>query len=863
MPFRRSVIVFLVVAIDSISTISAVHGRVLFPDARIDYRTGFNPVDLLLGDLDADGDTDVLVVEMADQQLGFYANDGTGGLSRSTVTVLPPAPLANQGYHADCADFDEDGIPDVALSCQATDQLIVLTGDGAGAFINPALHSTASMPRDLWCGDVDMDGDADIVVLEAGEPGDMENTLAVFKNNGAGLFGSPTRWQVAWGPAAMAAADFNGDGFLDICVTYAYSRDMTILLNNHNGGFPIATNYDGCLETAMPAAGDLDGDGHPDVVVADRMNHRLAVYLNAGNGFFPAEPCFIETNQLPCALAFTDYDLDGDPDLLVASEVDEELTLFDNDGNASFTSSATIPIQPGFTAMLTRDLDGDGIEEMLWTDEGVSMLSVIGNDGAGGFRLPGRYPAGDIPLRFCHGDVNGDGSPDVLVANSGSNDLSLLINDGAGGFTEETRYDMEGTPYELVMADFNEDGFADAVVTNAFRPLLFLSDGQGFTVPTDIGGASELYLLTADFNDDGKPDLASSSWESNFVTIRLARGDGSFDRTTWGVAPHTAIRAGDVNSDGAMDLVLRRDTGYVPQLMLNDGTGSFSITDFDEMPLDQQVLAVADLDMDGCDDVVMALIDSERLSGTFWIYYNDGSGGFSENEIIPNIPHFWGYAVTLAFAQVDGENGLDILVPTSAGCAWFCLSTGPRTHVVDDRGYGFGTGIGMLGIHPAATGLNLLATETNSSTLMMLHGGGLPDPTPTPPPTATATPAQPADLRLLMTITEISSGDLVGLSADIRTTGQTGIVGARVFVFLDLGLDTYWFWPAWVMYPPSIDCYTTDMPAGFSETLEVLTPFTWPDGAGSMSGSFIGGITDNEMLGLISPIDQVDFYWRE
>src|SRR5262249_22014687 len=140
-------------------------------------------------------------------------------------------------------------------------------------------------PRSIVSGFVNGDGNPDLVVANTGS-----NNLFIFFGDAAGHYPSVPNGAVATGamPYALAMADLNGDGILDIAAANSDSNDVTVLLGDGKGGFTQASGspFTAGTDPEAIAIGDLDGDGIPDIVVGNFSSNNITVLKGSGGGKF-------------------------------------------------------------------------------------------------------------------------------------------------------------------------------------------------------------------------------------------------------------------------------------------------------------------------------------------------------------------------------------------------------------------------------------------------------------------------------------------------------------------------------------------------------------------------------------------------
>ncbi|MEM7306580.1 MAG: VCBS repeat-containing protein [Planctomycetota bacterium] len=363
---------------------------------------------VVMGDVDADGDTDAVFGEDGPNRLLLQSEDG------ELVDVSRPWPALWFGSQVALGDWDGDGAPD-AVSLGS--ELILLSNDGAGGLtVAPASRLPVADVigvRDVAADDFDDDGDPDLLLTFDGA------ASRIYDNDGTGTF----LWHVAAMPGEdlnageIALGDVDGDG--DIDAFAARSGDDLLLRNDGAGNFTDETVPNGNALTYDVALADLDGDGDLDVYCGrdELAGGTDAWFANDGTGVFALAASFASSSTYDVLL----FDADGDGDNDVLSSGAGSLFLRHNQGLGAFTDlSATLADVPASAEAL-------------------------------------------VPL-----DANDDGDLDVYVAQpSQLFESLLLVNDGAGFFAPESGAlaDPAARTFEAVAADLDLDGDLDLLWT--------------------------------------------------------------------------------------------------------------------------------------------------------------------------------------------------------------------------------------------------------------------------------------------------------------------------------------------------------------------------------------------------------------
>jgi len=367
---------------------------------------GTSTTDVDLVDVDNDGDLDLFKANGTDslavRQNQLLINDGAGNFVDATAARLP-ATLANS-LKVDFGDVDGDGDLDAIIARVGPEQLLL--NDGDGFFSDGVAQLPAPPPlfddisSDARFADVDGDGDRDILVSnEIPFPGGLGAQNRLWTNNGRGVFTDETALRLPSAidqTAAMLPGDVDSDGDLDIVVLNR-GQDK-VLINDGSGIFTDDTAARFPVTSDTTRAGglaDLDGDGDLDLVVGNSQNEPAALYFNHDGVFEAGDLGMIPgLNETIAGLELVDLDQDGDLDVYLSNAGGFQFghgflggpdRYFRNNGRGHFEERTGAHFQPPddpTTDAAFGDIDDDGDLDL-----------IVGNSGTnGGERAFINYP---------------------------------------------------------------------------------------------------------------------------------------------------------------------------------------------------------------------------------------------------------------------------------------------------------------------------------------------------------------------------------------------------------------------------------------------------------------------------------------
>jgi uncharacterized protein (TIGR03437 family) len=295
-----------------------------------------------VADFNGDGKADIAAT--AESNAGSVAIFLSSGNGFSPPTTFPSGGDKPNAIVA--ADFTGDGKPDLAVVNQNSGTTVIFRNTGGGSFQVANTYSTGGHPGALTAADVNGDGKLDLVVADQGDPGTMKaGAVYVLLGNGSGGFQVSAPITASVYPVSPTVADINGDGKADLIVsTYDgnFHWQIATYLGNGTGAFgnPTLTATDFGVTTV--GAADFDGDGRVDLVAAHCCGATDMTYLAGnGDGTFKTEVHFTGPAS-PVDLRLADLNGDGVPDLVIAGQqggvagILDSLGSFINENGASF-----------------------------------------------------------------------------------------------------------------------------------------------------------------------------------------------------------------------------------------------------------------------------------------------------------------------------------------------------------------------------------------------------------------------------------------------------------------------------------------------------------------------------------------------
>lgn len=453
---------------------------------------------------------------------------------------------------------------------------------------------------------------------------------------------------------SLGAADFNGDGQLDLAVINGYAGLSTgsfgVLLGRGGGVFDPAVSVASLgLDPEDLAVGDFNNDGQADVAVFDLFTGPIDLFLGLGGGRFGSPLKVTTPSREP--LAVGDFNRDGKLDL-VSGGVDVLL----GQGDGRFAPAVSYPVSEA-RQIAVADLNGDGRLDLAVATGRTRTIDVLLGGGDGSFAAPVSYPV-QVPsgnftetVAVAVGDLNRDGRPDVIAGTQTEYpmccaEVSVFPAGAGGGFLGPVKYPLLPSPVnDVSVGDFDRDGKLDVAVAASSLYILRGTGDGGFQPALDAYavGANPHRLVTSDLNGDGQLDLAIAADDR---VVPLLGQDGRFPAPVALPSSRSGIAGGDLNGDGRADLVSIKDDRVL--IGLRDSRGGFQEQAYDVGSPGNYLRNLVLLDLDGDGHLDITVLDA--VVGVITLF-GDGSGRYGE----PNVAR-------QSVAYSSSSNGPRILV---------------------------------------------------------------------------------------------------------------------------------------------------------------------------------------------------------
>ncbi len=621
-----------------------------------------------LEDLDGDGDLDLFFSSQAENTIGWFENESGGQFNN------PPIIISNEagyGKNKPLGDIDQDGDIDIVASIFRENKILIFENDGLGNFtIKQVIENEKDGTSKVYLEDLDGDMDVDLYAVYG-------SGLVWFNNDGTGHFDTLTIIdEYTWVIGQADFADLDGDGDIDIITSEDTRNEFGWYVNEGNGQFK-----DRQIIGEIKGRGgavksiDFDMDGDMDIVNSQELIDGDIFWLeNDGEGNFSVPSFLVKGIEWLNSFLIIDLDGDGDMDIATGGTFDERPRWFEQMEDGSYKEHPILFTEVwGLKDILAVDLDNDGADDILAVSGKDESLSWFANDGAGNFDEK-KLISTKVGMNGAAytADIDMDGDQDVFYADRDT--VGWFENNGQGQFTQRYIYDYSVASISFASGDFDMDGDIDMISAGYghFANVFFhVNDGQENFEKYDRPNFTERdgIVQAADLDGDGDLDLLMSAVFSGSVSWR--ENNGGFPFSDWKEHFFPSNKSGwatvialDVDKDEDLDVAISSKIGV--EWFENDGQGAFSLKQtFSNEESTSRRITSTDLDNDGWIDMIVMEPQNNQV---LW-FRNDGLGSFIEKRII--IPNLQTVSdITLSDMDGDGDDDF-VTISRFDKIAWF------------------------------------------------------------------------------------------------------------------------------------------------------------------------------------------------
>ncbi len=434
------------------------------------------------------------------------------------------------------------------------------------SFLPKKTLATSGLPQNVTVMDIDGDGKTDIVVGN-----NPYSLFAVYRNTTEGnnisfadpVYNTNTQANHTYG---LTVADLDNDGKPDVVIPGNVTNTILFFKNTSTPGnisFNLPVSFAAGTRPEHIAAADIDQDGRLDMLVANYGANTLSVFRNTGTGgnLSFADRIDYAAGINPVFVAAGDADNDGKPDIALVNYNDKTLSFFKNRstvGNIDLSPAVTYETEAWATCVKFGDLNADGRSEMVVGYSYPSaVVSIYRNNSTAGSVVFGDkqdIATDNYPYSIAISDFDGDGRADLAVTNFYAGIISVLKNTGTNGaiaFSTVRQYEAGDRPMAIAAADFDKDGKPDMAVASALSSSVYIFRNRttepfltGFTpdraatgAVVNITGLNMAGVTAVSFG--GKPAASFSAVSPTSISAIVGNGDSGNVSVTTPEGTHT------------------------------------------------------------------------------------------------------------------------------------------------------------------------------------------------------------------------------------------------------------------------------------------------------------------------------------
>ncbi len=469
------------------------------------YAYFINHVDA--GDLDGDGDIDIVSSSHADNKLAWYANvNGFGNFSQPQQIISNDIPAPRNAF---IVDINNDSFNDVLFFSYLDDnpdeyKIMWLQNDSNGNFIQEhVVDNIEEQIVQIQYVDIDNDGDFDIVSAED------DSVLKLYKNNGDGTFANSVVFSEPgfYYPLSLKVGDVDNDNDMDVLASY--NNNEIVWYENLDGQGDLTSKNVIIPQMEYPSSiflVDINQDSFKDLIFANKFSDEIGYFLNTdGLGNFGEKQIIPSSVDNPSAIYALDVDADGDQDIIANSESNSKLVWFQNDGTANFSESIEITVMAERINHITSaDFNADGKPDLLTSSYDDDQIAWYGNLGTFTNTISGVVKL-DANADGC--DENDAGIPNLLIITENGENTFATFTDENGAYSFSANQEVFTTSIESALPNYF--GSIPLVHTNDFTDSSFINADADFCVEANQT-INDLSVVIYPDLDDPRPGFDTS-----------------------------------------------------------------------------------------------------------------------------------------------------------------------------------------------------------------------------------------------------------------------------------------------------------------------------------------------------------------
>lgn len=475
----------------------------------------------------------------------------------------------------------------------------------------------------------------------------------------------------------IASGDVDGDGDLDVIIAVNNEVDSLstrLFLNDGNGNFTYKTEIGNVsLEGGFLEFFDIDKDNDLDLFYSGDTyygTNKTLFYRNDGEGNFSNENLGIENIEYG-SISFTDIDHDDDYDFFISGvneNYDRISVLYTNQNNSIFIPNYNFKgLAQGDVSFI--DLNKNGSPDIISTgndNDHVNQTYIYFNDGSGNFSISPQNLSSLIPSSssLAFGDIDNDNDIDLMLNGWDSSNPNnpyigkTLINDGTGYFqVEENNIKSQSGYFDHQLIDIDNDNDLDLIVS-ADSSVMYINDGSGHFVLDsfqNFNGLSYKTFATGDFNNDSKNDIIFTG-NSTHIFFNTENSLLKKREPMFSPVINSCSVTGDIDNDGDLDIIIsgkESNNTTSTKVYTNDGNGHFDLSPNRLPGFEYGRLELLHIDSDSTLDLVL------HGNKFCYIYTNDGNGNF----IFKSDMHLQSGS-SIGSGDIDNDGDIDLILTT-------------------------------------------------------------------------------------------------------------------------------------------------------------------------------------------------------